>query len=489
MKEEIRRIMKLVKDGKLSPDDAADLIEAFEDSEQSERVGGGDEEAGRAEARPRSDSRADAPFAGDESADGGSVGAAKMGAAKKAGGAKGSHAADEAEEEEEDGADGVEEEVTETTGTKTGRRDPFKSLVDSIEKIGKDVAGNIDWTDVANKVKVSVEKGTEAVRKAADDAKHGRGKFRFGIIFGSQESKTVELPLTVPEGKILRIEGEAGDVRITGGAESGHLTATATFRAHNEEEAKAKAEEYTPMIEESEGQVLLRHPDSSDCTVDLDVYVPDGVPVEVRLQSGDIRVIDTRSSCRVMGRSGDVVLKGLDGTVDVSLHSGDVRIEDTKSAVMSIETKSGDITMIDTQGVVNVRTSSGDVRVRRGSCFRRRAGRDGRASDGRDEHPHRLRRRKSDDPRRFRLPGDALDPARLGLLHFGDGRPQPGVADDHRQTRAGKRLDRRLSRQRRRAPRTRGQFELTLRLTPRQYGPALVAGLRHVRTDERPEQS
>ncbi|HXH62121.1 MAG TPA: DUF4097 family beta strand repeat-containing protein [Fimbriimonadaceae bacterium] len=362
MKEEIRRIMKLVKDGKLSPDDAADLIEAFEDSEQSERVGGGDEEAGRAEARPRSDSRADAPFAGDESADGGSVGAAK-----RAGGAKGSHAADEAEEEEEDGADGVEEEVTETTGTKTGRRDPFKSLVDSIEKIGKDVAGNIDWTDVANKVKVSVEKGTEAVRKAADDAKHGRGKFRFGIIFGSQESKTVELPLTVPEGKILRIEGEAGDVRITGGAESGHLTATATFRAHNEEEAKAKAEEYTPMIEESEGQVLLRHPDSSDCTVDLDVYVPDGVPVEVRLQSGDIRVIDTRSSCRVMGRSGDVVLKGLDGTVDVSLHSGDVRIEDTKSAVMSIETKSGDITMIDTQGVVNVRTSSGDVRVRRGS--------------------------------------------------------------------------------------------------------------------------
>jgi DUF4097 and DUF4098 domain-containing protein YvlB len=234
-------------------------------------------------------------------------------------------------------------------------------LIGSIEKMTKDIAAGVDWQDIATKVRAGVEKGTDAVKKAADQAKHGKGPF--GTFFGSHESKTVELPLDVPKGKILRIEGEAGDVRVTGGAEVGHLTATATFRAHSADEAKAKAELYTPMVEESEQYVTVRQPEGSDFSADLEIYVPEGVPVEVRLQSGEVRIVDTKGSARVIGRSGDVTMQGLDGTVDVSLYSGNVRIEQTKAAVMTVETKSGNIKLIGTQGVMNVRTSSGDVRV------------------------------------------------------------------------------------------------------------------------------
>jgi len=313
VKEEIRRIMQLVKDGKLSPEDATELIEAFEDSGTPEPVGGGKEsEPGRAKARPPGGARADAPFAEDS------------------------------EDDEKSG-------------------DPLRGLIGSIEKMAKDVAGSVDWKDIATQVRSNAEKARDAVKKATDDARRGKGPF--GTIFGSHESKTVELPLDVPKGKILRIEGEAGDVRVTGGAEAGSVTATATFRAHSAEEAKSKAELYTPVLEESDQFVLLRQPEGSDFSVDLEIYVPDGVPVEVRMQSGAVRVIDTRSSCRVIGRSGDVTVKGLDGTVDVSLYSGNVRIEDTKASVMTVETKSGDVKLIGVQGVMNVRTSSGDVRV------------------------------------------------------------------------------------------------------------------------------
>lgn len=322
MREEIRRIMQLVKDGKLSPDDATELIEAFEDSDKSEPVGGGSEsETGRAEARPSQTKASD----------------------DEAQGAK---------------AKGQEEEATRRSGTDDN---PFRTLIGSIEKMAKDVAGSVDWQDVAGKIKQNVEKGTEAVKKAADNAKLGKGPL--GTFFGSHESKTVEMPLDVPKGKILRIEGEAGDVRVTGGAEVGHMTATATFRAHSTEEAAAKAELYSPVIEESEQYVTVRQPEGDDFSVDLEIYVPEGVPVEVRLQSGDVRVVDTKGSARVIGRSGDVTLQGLDGTVDVSLYSGNVRIEQTKAAVMTVETKSGNIKLIGTQGVMNVRTSSGDVRV------------------------------------------------------------------------------------------------------------------------------
>jgi DUF4097 and DUF4098 domain-containing protein YvlB len=318
MKEEIRRIMELVKAGKLSPDDATDLIEAFEDSGAPEHVGGGEEsDTGRAKARPSQKVKAE-----------------------------------------------NEPEPTQTNRDESEPdqgESPFRSVIGSIEKMAKDVAGSVDWKDIAGKVKENVEKGTDAVRKAADNAKLGKGPF--GTFFGSHESKTVDLPLEMPKGKILRIEGEAGDVRVTGGAEKGHVTATATFRAHSPDEAKSKAESYTPVIEESDQFVTIRQPEGSDFSVDLEIYVQEGVPVEVRMQAGDVRVIDTKGSCRIVGRSGDVTLKGLDGTVDVSMYSGDVRIEDTKSAVMTVETKSGGIKLIGTQGVMNVRTSSGDVRV------------------------------------------------------------------------------------------------------------------------------
>ncbi len=309
MKDEIRRIMQLVKDGKLTPEDAAELVEAFEGSEKSEDVGGGSEEGAQAQTddEPR------------------------------------------------------EEEVA--TDKKSG--EPFQAMIESIEKIGKHVAESVNWKDVAGNIRSGVDKGVDAVKKAADGARMGKGPF--GTFFGTHESKTVELPLDVPEGKILRIEGEAGDVKITGGADEGSLTATATFRAKNEEEAKAKADLYTPVLEESDQYVLLKQPEGSDFTVDLEIYVKEGVPVEIRLQSGDVRVIDTRGSCRVIGRSGDVTLKNLDGSIDVSLYSGDVRIEDSSSTVMTVETKSGDIKLFNTRGVMNIRTSSGDVRVKGGA--------------------------------------------------------------------------------------------------------------------------
>lgn len=305
MKEEIRRIMQLVKDGKLSPDDAVELIEAFEDSDKSERVGGG----------------------------------------------------------EEHGANTQEETSDRTQDKEEKSSDPLKGLIGAIEKIGKDVAESVNWSDVAGQIRESVEKGRDAVKKAAEDVKKGKGPF--GTFFGSHESKTVELPLDIPKGKVLRIEGEAGDVTVTGGADEGKMIATATFRAHNDEEARAKADQYTPVIEESDHFVLIRQPEGSDFTVDLSIYVPDGVPVEVRLQSGDVQVLDTKSSCRVVGRSGDVQLRGMDGTVDVSVYSGDVKIDGSKTSVMTVETKSGDVKINNTSGVMNVRTASGNVRVKK----------------------------------------------------------------------------------------------------------------------------
>ena len=128
MKEEIRRIMQLVKDGKLSPEDATELIEAFEDSGGAGDVGGGETTgSGRAKARPAPDVE------------------------------KGKKPSGKAEGEAQREADGTgpEEDTDEGLG-EDKRTEPFKGLLIAIEKLGKNMAESVNWKDVASQDRKSV---------------------------------------------------------------------------------------------------------------------------------------------------------------------------------------------------------------------------------------------------------------------------------------------------------------------------------------------
>src|SRR5256885_2382204 len=104
MKEEVARIMRLVQEGKLSPEDAAELIDAFTTSE-------------------RNDER-------------------------------------------------TEEEVyVGTSGSQTApppppppahegeHKDPFKSFVDMMDNLQKEVTQNVNWHDVAQQIRRGAQKG------------------------------------------------------------------------------------------------------------------------------------------------------------------------------------------------------------------------------------------------------------------------------------------------------------------------------------------
>ena len=292
--------MKLVQEGKLSPDDAAELIEAFND------------------------------------------------------------APDEAHEEEPAavGAGGATSGDSATGAAKT--EDPFSKLIGSIEKIGKDVAKNVNWNDIASQVRQGVGKGVDAIKHAAEDAKKSGG---FSVFFGTTQTKRVELPLSVPEGKTLRIEVKSGDVVIEGGAETGLMTIDASFRSYDEEEAKKLADAYTPVLEESDHMVVFRQVESVNMSTDVTVKVPEGVAVEIKVSNGDISVRGTKAAVRIEGSSGDVVLSDVAGSVQVSEKSGDVSVRDTEASILAIDTKSGDVTVERSSGVIEVKTSSGDVKV------------------------------------------------------------------------------------------------------------------------------
>jgi hypothetical protein len=290
MKEEIRRIMKLVQEGKLSPEDAAELIDAFTESD-----------------------------------------AAKEDKAKE------SEAPSEAEGD---------------------KKEPFKLFVDFMEGIGKEVTETVDWQQIARQVRSGTQKGMEQLKSGVEKLREGKINWSW---FAAYENREVTLPLEVPKGKTLRIENPVGDVKVSGGHETGSVRATARVRGMDADEAHEKAEAYTLIVEESGNQVLIRQPDVSGLSVDLDVQLAAKSAVEIRTISGNAQIAGTNGSARVDTQSGNVKLKGLNGTIEVHSQSGDLTLDESKTSAATLEVKSGDITLAKVKGNIVARSASGDV--------------------------------------------------------------------------------------------------------------------------------
>ncbi len=306
-RDEVKRIMKLVQDGKLSPDDATELIEAFEvSSEESE------------EREPS--------FAG-------TAGGSPPPPPPKV-----------------DGSDAKSD------------REPFAHFFEAIEKIGKDVATSVNWTEVAGQIRTGAKKGVEALKQAAEEARKNGVHIGFGL-FGSVSERRVELPLTLPEGKSLRIDSPAGDIKVLGGQPQAMAIAKATVRGANDEEAKQKADSYTLIIEESDTSVLIRQPDVTGLHVDLEIHVTNSPDVEIRSTSGDIWVEGTGGACRIQSESGDLHLVGLTKSAELQTTNGDVLLRDSATDYVELTTERGSVRLEQVTGNLNVRTSSGDINL------------------------------------------------------------------------------------------------------------------------------
>jgi hypothetical protein len=297
MREEVQRIIKLVQEGKISSEDAADLIDAFASAE--------------AQKPPQ--------------------------------------------EEPPTPPDSKE-------GAQTRYEERFRAFVATMEKFGKEASGSVKWDEIARRVREGTLKGVDVIVSGLDEV--AKGRVNFNNLFGIHEIKEVTLPLAVPEGKVLRIENPAGNLRVTGGATAGSVTAKARFRGVTQDDARQKSANYTLIIEESDHNVVIRQPDVSGLSVDVDVQLAGSAILEVRCDSGDVTVINTKAGARLTTKHGDIHVKGLDGLVEINGTAGDIMIEETQATLLTAESKAGNITLRAVSGTVNVRTTSGNVTAR-----------------------------------------------------------------------------------------------------------------------------
>lgn len=304
MKDEVRRISKLVAEGRLTPEDAADLIDAFY--------------AGQNEME--SDSEIEEPVAA------------------HAGGS------------------------TSTSAPPNGHaKDSFRAFVENFERLTKEGIESVNWSEVSQQAKSFGKKGVDALRTGLDELSKGKVNLQW---LRSSETKEVTMPLSIPTGKSLRIENASGPVKVVGGFDAGSVMASARIRGASADDAKAKAERYSLVIEESEAWVTVRQPDMSGLEVTLEIQMPGSAPVEVRGESGDVLILDTKAGAKVTTKSGDVRVRGLNGSIELTTESGDLSLEDTTATMVIAENKSGQIKVRNVHGVTNLRTQNGHVEVR-----------------------------------------------------------------------------------------------------------------------------
>lgn len=304
MKDETLRIMKLVEQGKLSAEDALELLEAMGDSRSS---------ASTQEAAPPP------PNAQAQTASEGGPSGEQVG--KKA---------DEA----------------------------FRSIFHEIEELGRSIAKNVNWSDISRQVNENVNRGVEAIKKAAEEAKKSGA---FSGFFGHEQTKEVSLPFSVAEGRVFRIEGYNGHVKLMESTDPGVVKVRGTFRGAAMAEAERKASEFTPSLQESDHMVVLRLPEGHDAHVYVEAHIPKGTAVEVKLARGGIEIIGLEANVRAETMNGDVTIQNAKGVVDVRVASGDVTISETDASLLTIESTHSDITLQQVSGVMNVRSGSGDI--------------------------------------------------------------------------------------------------------------------------------
>jgi len=304
VKEEVTRILKMVQEGKISPEDAAELIDAFQGDTPAEEP-----QATTNEAPPAGDGSTPPP-------------------------------------------------PPPPSGEK---KDFFKGFVDFMNNLDKEVRESVDWKEVANQARQGAQKGMDAIKQATEEIKQGGLNFP---LFGVVEARDLTLPLTADGSKTIKIENPCGSVKVTCGHESPTVAARAKVRGTNAEDAKAKAEEYTLIVEESEHAIIIRQPKIAALSVDLVLQLGHGAELDVRTDAGDVTIADTGKGARVLSQSGDVSLRGLNGPIEVTIQSGDLSVEDCITPMASLENKSGDVSLTKIEGNVNARAASGDVTAR-----------------------------------------------------------------------------------------------------------------------------
>ncbi len=164
--------------------------------------------------------------------------------------------------------------------------------------------------------------------------------------WGSDFGNTDTLSQTI---RSVKLEADSGSVKVRAG--SGAAT------VHQEVGYHWRSKPEGPFYR-VDGDQLVLGSCGTNCTVDFEVVVPEGVPVTGNLDSGGLDIAGM-SSVDVRLDSGHARVEDIPGAVKLFVDSGSTDLRNV--GAVQLRSESGGITGDDVQGPVDVTSSSGSV--------------------------------------------------------------------------------------------------------------------------------
>jgi hypothetical protein len=180
--------------------------------------------------------------------------------------------------------------------------------------------------------------------------------------------KNIDQTLDLESSEELLVLAAAGDLQVTGVKDSKVASIKGRVCVSKEEWLDESRVETQGG---SQAEIIVELPDTDGgwsltgqryAYLDLELEVPDDIPLNIKDSSGDIEITGT-GGLSLQDSSGDIEIEDIQGAVTLSDSSGDIVLRDIEGDVTIESDSSGDIRGKDVEGAVLVkRDSSGDIR-------------------------------------------------------------------------------------------------------------------------------
>ncbi len=330
MKDQVLRILRMVREGKLSPDDALELLDAFLHFDRLEAEAQGEgattkEERGRAFSED--------PFR---------------------------RLVDTIEKLTREAVEAVN--WAEVAGTvRQAASKGVETLRSTVEQITK---GEFTWFGPQETVTVELPLRMEGRKTLKVESHLGDVRITGGSAEGRLVAKAVIRGKTREDLRVKR----AGWTPVIELFEEGATIKPSPDAVEEDLEIEVPEGVMVDVVTEA-GDVSIKYTRAGVRCVarsgDVEVVEAQG-SVQVESQAGDVRVEKLSGSLEVDNKVGDVWLREVSGVIHVRSATGDVRGRDLSGSVISVETANGDVDLDlcePLSGTLNVRTVSGDVLV------------------------------------------------------------------------------------------------------------------------------
>jgi hypothetical protein len=186
-------------------------------------------------------------------------------------------------------------------------------------------------------------------------------------------TRNFDRTVALAAGHGLQIESKFGEVKVRGGAQRNVVIhATIHTAAGSPAEAEELAGKVRIEVDQTASGVTVRtiYPErngwlsfkNTSYSVNFDITYPEGAPLEIRNEFGDVRVSECKGGSRVVNGHGALVFKDGRGTQRLENSFGAVDVTGNEGDV-TISNGNGAITVSDVTGHVNVKDRFGRISV------------------------------------------------------------------------------------------------------------------------------